>query len=331
METDLQSAILSTLSYFQVFQYPLKREEIWNFLGVKCEAGECYDALAELVSLSVVCLIDGFYCLDNDPAAVIARKEGNRRSRAALQKARRIARFLGMFPFVEAVCISGSLSKDFALPDSDLDYFIITAPGRLWTARNLMHFFRKLTFVANAQNQFCMNYYISAQYPEIFPKNLYTAIELATLKPTAVNRGLKELVERNEEWVSAYLPNMDLSEKKNMIQPPKPAVTRALEWLINKLGGDELEATFYTTTMGRWARKWSKKGYPLGKCLPSAGAHFNTPLNYPKNLPENILSKHDAIYRQADNTYMEALRTAVPTTVAAAHLERYSMLEEIVF
>ena len=53
------------------------------------------------------------------------------------------ASIIAAFPFVRAVGISGSLSKQYADENSDIDYFIITAANRLWIAKNLPAYFQK--------------------------------------------------------------------------------------------------------------------------------------------------------------------------------------------
>jgi hypothetical protein len=63
--------------------------------------------------------------------------------------------------------------------------FITTAKNRLWIARTLMHGLKKLTFLFNKQHYFCMNYYVDeVQQLQIREKNIYTAIEVATLMPS---------------------------------------------------------------------------------------------------------------------------------------------------
>jgi hypothetical protein len=183
----------------------------------------------------------------------------------------------------------------------------------LWTARNIMHCFRKLTFIVNAQSSFCMNYYISLDKPEISPKNFYTAIELATLKTIFYSQGMEQLINENKHWVSEYLPNAAY-EDTLMKQPvKKSAVTKAIEAVINKMNGDAVESFFYTTTMQRWAKKWSKMRYPLGKCIRSTGPNFNTPINYPQNLPENILRTYRHIFRHEEMKYNSILSNLTPT------------------
>jgi predicted nucleotidyltransferase len=100
-----------------------------------------------------------------------------------MTKAKGVGRLLIKFPFVRGVGISGSLSKNFADDKSDIDLFIITEKDRLWIARTLMHCFKKLTFLANRQHHYCMNYYVDEQQLQIAEKNIYTAIEVDTLIP----------------------------------------------------------------------------------------------------------------------------------------------------
>ena len=309
MEINVAHGILQVLSYFQVFHYPLTRAEIRNYMPVACDDTMLDKALKELRLDKVVYRIDGHYCLLPHPELVKRRKQGNKLGKIKVNKAMRIARFLGMFPFVEAVCISGSLSKDFALPDSDMDFFIVTAPNRMWTARNFMHLFRKLTFLFNAQGMFCMNYYISLQQPEIAPKNMYTAIELATLKPAWVsNNSMEQMNQPNEEWLSSYLPNR---QPASIPSSKKNVVAGCIEWILNKAGGNRMENFFYNSTIKRWERKWTKAGYDVEKCMLSVGRHFNTPVNYPVHLPDTIQQKHKEIFREMILKYASVTSASV--------------------
>lgn len=224
-----------------------------------------------------------------------------------------IARFIGAFPFVESVCISGSLSKDFALEGSDLDYFIITAPNRLWIARNILHFCRKLSFLVNAQKYFCMNYFISLKEPEIIPKNFYTAIELATLKTAFSRKGINTFVAANSKWVAEILPNISLSNKMANGNNRKWLPTRLFEFLVDRLNGDKIDNYLYRTTIKRWAKKWGKKNYDVAECMESVGYHLNTPVNYPVHLPEKIMEDFESIYKEVQENYFYKINALVPT------------------
>ena len=57
---------------------------------------------------------------------------------------------VSMFPFVRGIAISGSLSKGVMYKDGDIDYFIVTAPERLWICRTMLVLFKKL-FLLNSK------------------------------------------------------------------------------------------------------------------------------------------------------------------------------------
>src|SRR5690606_20254909 len=113
----------------------------------------------------------GFYALKQNPSIFFTRLRGNAFADTLIPKAERIGHFLSAFPFVRFLGISGSFSKRFTDENTDFDFFIITAADRLWIARTLMHLFKKLTFLFNKQDQFCMNYYIDATHLKIEDQN----------------------------------------------------------------------------------------------------------------------------------------------------------------
>src|SRR5688572_30443736 len=177
------TSILKVLAYFDIFQYPLTKAEIRKFLGKALPEVNFEESLQLMVNNQTVFLYNDFYSLHNNSLLAFRRKEGNSRAEKLVPKAFRIGRFLFRFPFVRAVCISGSLSKNFADEKADIDFFIITKTGRLWIARTIMHLFKKITFLTGHQHYFCMNYYIDEKALLIEEQNIFTAIEVATLVP----------------------------------------------------------------------------------------------------------------------------------------------------
>lgn len=313
MRIDVHLAILKVLSYFHFFRYPLREDEIKYYLPNCCTYNELTAALEDLLQAGVIFSIDNFYSLSDDHKLVAYRLSGNKHGAIQLKKAYRVAKFLGRFPFVDSVYISGSLSKDFSLPDGDLDYFIITAPGRLWIARFLMHLFKKFTFLVGKQHSFCMNYYLGAEKLELDVQNYYTAIELVTLKPAYSVSGSYNLYNSNKEWVDKLLPNNSWEEYQTPVLSKKGTATALLEKVINMSGGDSLNRLTYKFTRWKWRKKWARKGYDVEQCLKCMAIDINSPLNYPKNLMEVILDGHNEIYSKAERTAKEKL-TVVPST-----------------
>ena len=146
-ELCIKNGILSTVAYFDMFTYPLKKREIWLFLQNVCDLNEFEVALQYLVNISTVYRLGEFYSLENNYAFAQKRINGNEKERGLIKVAERVASFLAKFPYVRGVAISGSLSKSSAENTSDIDLFIITSKNRLWVARTLLHCIKKLAFI----------------------------------------------------------------------------------------------------------------------------------------------------------------------------------------
>src|SRR5690606_25437521 len=94
-----RTPILKTLSYFHVFQYPLTAGEVMKFLPVKADLQQTEAALQQLVASGYIYRLNEFYSLENNIRLAERRVQGNLFAEKRIKKARRIARFLGNFPF----------------------------------------------------------------------------------------------------------------------------------------------------------------------------------------------------------------------------------------
>jgi len=249
----IKENILATLAYFDLFNYPLTRGEIYIFLGNKYHYEDFDDALQSLLYEGTIHQFDKFYTLKNDHYLVVRRNEGNKKASELIKIAEKVGNILIKFPYVRGIAISGSLSKKFADDQSDIDLFIITAKNRLWIARTLMHLFKKLTFLVNKEHYFCMNYYIDEQNLEIVEKSIYTAIEIGTLIPLQGDTTLEKFYAANT-WTRAFLPN-----KVMRISSAKPAryfrLKSVVEWFLNNKTGNAIDNILMRITAGRWLKK----------------------------------------------------------------------------
>src|SRR5262245_23524427 len=93
----VESSILRTLVYFDIFHYPLTDEEIFQFLDQSLTKETLEGELRQMIDRRTVFFHGGFYCLQDNPLLVHRRKEGNQRAQELLPKAMRIGRFLYYF------------------------------------------------------------------------------------------------------------------------------------------------------------------------------------------------------------------------------------------
>src|SRR5438105_3488234 len=107
-------SILKVLAYFDIFNYPLSKEEIFFFLDQKMHPDKVDVALQQLVTCERIFMLGDFYSLRNDNFLRDRRIAGNTKALQVLKKAYDIGAFLYRFPYVRGIGISGSLSKNFA-------------------------------------------------------------------------------------------------------------------------------------------------------------------------------------------------------------------------
>ncbi len=285
--------ILRTLAYYDVFGYPLKADEIYRFLQVKTDAGQFLEALYSLVTEERVFAEKEFYSLHDDVALASRRKENNVRAAKMLVKAESIGRFLYQFPFVRFVGISGSLSKQVAGADADIDFFIITASGRLWIARTLLHLLKKISFVFGKQHWLCMNYFIDEEELVIAEKNIFTATEVVTLKPVAGNTAYLDFCRANN-WAFDQFPNMRKILYPSLAPKRNGWFKKISEWIFTNRWANRLDDYLMQLTRNRWLAKEQKqetntKGEPLALLVQKNAARPN---------PENLQRKIVCCYQQ---------------------------------
>ena len=250
----IEISILKVLAYFDLFRYPLTSNEIKSFLDQPVNENEINQALDDLAGAKKIFLLNKFYSLHNDPALAQRRIKGNERAALLIEKAAKIASLLYKFPYIRAIGVSGSVSKNFADEDADIDYFIITKADRLWIARTLLHLYKKNPFLKNRKHHYCMNYFVDEAELTIEEKNIYTATELHTVIPLAGNGSIKNFFETNA-WSHNYFPNRALPLVKGDLKKHSSWFKMLVESILNNKLGDWLDNYFMKLTDRRWKKK----------------------------------------------------------------------------
>jgi len=305
-EVKIASSILKTLAYFDIFEYPLKASEIRKFCEQKLTEDQFNAALNVLLSESFIFKLEEFYCLRNDFSVAEKRKKGNDRAALLFPKAFEIGAFLYKFPYVRGIGISGSLSKNFVDEKGDIDFFILTKANRLWVARTIMHFFKKLTYIFGKQHSYCMNYYLDETALEIEEKNVYTATEVKTLVPVA-GSGSMTIFFATNEWTNGWLPNFQNDEEK--IADRSSGFKRFFEWLLNNRIGEAMDNYLFRLTTKRWLRKENQgKKNIKGRVMSLlTSKHFakSNPDFYQERIIEKYNDKVAALRSQWPNFFKE--------------------------
>ncbi|WP_299109177.1 nucleotidyltransferase domain-containing protein [uncultured Winogradskyella sp.] len=244
---------LKVIIYFSIFKYPLTKEEVYSFSSSP-NLQETERELETLLNKKIIFNLGDYYSDINDIALVNRRLKGNKMAREIMPKALKRAKLIMSFPYVESVCLSGALAKDYYDDDGDIDYFIITKPNKLWLARTFLILFKKL-FLLNSNKYFCVNYFISSNHLKIDEQNKFTATELITLKPIYGKKIFNNFVLENQ-WVLDYYPNKIINTTSLKENFKKPIWSRSLEVVFNNKIGEKLDYYFKKITLNKWKSKF---------------------------------------------------------------------------
>ena len=206
MTVGLRHAIARTLAYADIFDHPLRLDEIHRYLiGHRASPAEVESALSRDESLrAVVERSDEWYHLRGRSRIVDVRRRRKEASARLWPAARRYARVIAGLPLVRFVAVTGALSMDSAEEGGDVDLFVLTRPGRLWTARLLI--LAVVRFAALRGVTLCPNFLLSTDHALLTERNVFTAHELTQMVPIAPTLDGDRLRAANA-WTGEFLPN----------------------------------------------------------------------------------------------------------------------------
>lgn len=314
MENEIHAALL----YFDLWQYPLTAEELYAFLPRNSISFNKFRESLDTNGPGPNVSTDrGFFFLKERTAEVVARrKELEWRARRMWRMARVSTFLIKRFPFVRGIVVSGELSKNLAMKEGDVDFFIITSPNRLWIARALLILFKKV-FLLNRKKFFCLNTFVTSDHLALEERNIYVAAEVAYLKPTYNLELFQEFLRANT-WVLEFFPNMDrgllpspelrVSERRSLLQ-------RILEWPFALIPCDRLD-TFLLHTMQRvWERRYPHLDEATrARSFRSSKTESRT---YPRDYQDLVLAKYAQRTKLARS--LPEVSTATPAELLSSH------------
>ena len=205
-------AVIATLSYHDIFDYPLKLDELYEYqIGVKASPNQVKKAVLQLVKESKVVEKEGLYSLKNRPKTVNLRKKRQTYSKEKIKKALIYAKVLKLIPSLQLVAISGALAMQNSPKNDDIDFVLVSAKGALWTTRLLANLLlwpiKRDPSGKKISNRACLNIFIEESALKIKEQNLYTAHEVIQMKLLWDRDHTYQKFMNVNSWIKKYLPN----------------------------------------------------------------------------------------------------------------------------
>ena len=246
----LHQAMLHTVSYADIFDYPLTAAEIHRYLGLSATLETVQSALPGPLVRSA-----DYYTLPGRAAIVSMRQRRQQIASSLWPHALHYGRLIARLPFVRMVAVTGSLAMDNVEAGADLDYLIVTAPGRLWLCRALILLLGRFAALQGAQ--ICPNYLVTQNALDFSPQNLYAAHELTQMVPLAGMDVYRQIRAANP-WAESYLPNASGPPQRGLSLPQPESVAMGGTWLEGLLlirPVDRLEAWEMTRKIRKLRRQ----------------------------------------------------------------------------
>lgn len=251
---DLREAIIRTVCYFDLFDYPLSRAEIASWLyGASASESEVDAALGALINEKKLKEANGlvFFPGRDDLAAVRAdRKVFSDRK---WKRARRWARVFAALPGVELVGVGNTLAYDNAKDGSDIDFFIVTAPGAIWRTRffcaALAAIFDLRPKANDNRDKLCLSFFVTTEALDmrafaIGPDDIYM-----------------------KYWMRLMTPLFGSSKTYALFCAANPEVERQLSWAlpletVRRAGILRVPFLLFALLPGAFMRDWQKRHFP---------------------------------------------------------------------
>jgi hypothetical protein len=237
-----KNAILKTLLYSDIFDYPLTKKEIWRYLISNKKSS--YSVIEkDLKKTKGISSKSGLFFLKGKGNLINLRKEKEKESLIKLKKAEEVVKKLSRIPTVKFIGISGSVALRNAVKEDDIDLFIIVQKNTIWITRFAVVIF--LIFLGkyrkrgdkNVKDKICTNLFIDESYLHFSKErqDLFTAHELSQLMPIVDKDNIYGKLVSENKWVINFLPNSlaDFTEKLQV--PFKKTISGTLLQAINNI------------------------------------------------------------------------------------------------
>lgn len=211
MDSKIYNSILKTVCYADIFDFPLKEEEVGRWVN-DIKILRDYDIKK---ANGVITHQNRFMFLKGREELIVKRTEREIISKRKIQTAKNIINFLKFIPTIKLVGLSGSVAAGNADRNDDIDFFIVAQKGTLWLTRFIttivVEFFarRRRPNETNVADKICLNMFVDEDYLAI-PKekqNIYTAHEVCQLKALYNRDSTYEKFLAANKWARKYLPN----------------------------------------------------------------------------------------------------------------------------
>ena len=254
-------AVLRSVTYAALFDYPLTLAQLHaSLIGVRADATTvaAWWRTSDFLQATVDHR-DGLYFPSGrcDLRHTRARREAV--SRGLLDRDHRILSVVAGMPFVRMVALSGSLAHLNAEASADLDFFVVTAPHRVWSVTFILLVIARLF---GWRRRLCLNYVISEDALRVEPADLFSANQIIHLRPILGDDVFARFVDANP-FVREIYPNFEVRPSGHQAIKPSGQVIKPLLERVLSIGlaqiAERRARAIYGWHLNRRAAGWQSR------------------------------------------------------------------------
>lgn len=223
---ELSAQVVLTLSYCDQFEYPLKKQELFQriiSLSKKVPQNSKHDlvrnfeeALDWLVSASLLSISGEYVVFRGREALRYTRMERQKNAVLLRDSAQQLYDVCRFIPWLSGVYVTGALAMENTPQGDDIDFMIVTAANRMWLVRPLVLLvamgYKKLrVFGSDSREKWCFNMWLEepSLKMESSRRTLYGAYEVLQARPFWMRSpDLHQRFLHANSWASLYVPNL---------------------------------------------------------------------------------------------------------------------------
>lgn len=212
----LQTSIINTLAYFDIFSYPLTITELYRYLWKPPKTVSLDELQTTVQEMATVEIHNGLLCLRDRSEIILKRAIAYEESERKYKKRLPFIKLLTYLPYVEAIFVVNSLAFQNVHTDSDIDLLIISKPGKIWSTRFFTTIVAKLLRVRPRPNftkdTLCLSFYIDGNSLNLQtlmsdPQDIHEVYWLNALFPVYDPYNFAQKIQTANSWMKDYLPN----------------------------------------------------------------------------------------------------------------------------
>lgn len=245
----LDKAIIWTLLYADVFDFPMTAREVHHFLiQTHADLEEVENALknpSEQLQPFITSRTEQgqeyFAICERADHVFATRREREIYSQKLWSQAEHYGRLLSYLPFAKMVTLTGALSvRNPSSEADDLDYFLVAKEGRVWTARLMAVILVRLVKFRGII--LCPNYVLAENMLVQSKQDSFIAHEIAQMHPLS-GMDIYAKMRAENEWSNYFLPNAVESFHETDINSSRLGIQfkKLGEWFLKGWIGEKLE------------------------------------------------------------------------------------------